>query len=113
MCDADEQPSMRSMLPAPHKAELRERLFTLAEQWAQQCYWKGLGRLNDIDGPRREFERALDAALSTPSPPTQQAVAEVAIEPDYWSPLETYMDTAMDAAMSAPAAGSDEGVRHG
>ena len=34
-------------------------LFTLAHLWAQQCYFKGLGRPCDIDSAKGAFEQAL------------------------------------------------------
>lgn len=55
---------------------LRVRIHTLAHLWAQQCYFKGLGRPNDIDGARAAFEAELKlAVLTTPTDftPSEQA----------------------------------------
>ena len=41
-------------------------LFTLAHLWAQQCYFKGLGRACDIDSARGAFEQALKAYTAPP-----------------------------------------------
>ena len=41
-------------------------LFTLAHLWAQQCYFKGLGRPCDIESARGAFEQALKAYTAPP-----------------------------------------------
>lgn len=42
-----------------------ERMHSLAHAWAQECYFKGLGRPAQIDATRGEFQKALRALLAS------------------------------------------------